>query len=118
MEQITELLKHKDYVRSISPQYKNHGNYNRDYRVYIETYDNPDILELQSKSPQITSKARTIVLTFSEDEYNTLKDLKKIYFEAESKDSEFIKRVIKLEHREKLREWETGGEPSFEVSDE
>lgn len=35
---ITEMLKAKEYIRSISQPYKNRG-INNDYRLYIETYD-------------------------------------------------------------------------------
>lgn len=35
---ITEMLKEKPYIRSISSLYKNRG-INNDYRLYIETYD-------------------------------------------------------------------------------
>ncbi len=38
VEGITELLKEKPYIRSISSPYKNRGISN-DYRIYIETYD-------------------------------------------------------------------------------
>ena len=38
VEGITELLKEKPYIRSISSPYKNRG-INNDYRLYIETYD-------------------------------------------------------------------------------
>lgn len=39
LKAITELLKSKEYIRSISTPYKNRGEYNKDYRLYIETYD-------------------------------------------------------------------------------
>lgn len=39
LQAITELMKNKDYVRSISQPYKNRGEYSKDYRLYIETYD-------------------------------------------------------------------------------
>ena len=49
IEQVTELLKHKEYVRNISPMIKNKGEYNKDYRVYIETYDNPELLHYDAQ---------------------------------------------------------------------
>ncbi len=39
LQAITELMKGKDYVRSISQPYKNRGEYSKDYRLYVETYD-------------------------------------------------------------------------------
>lgn len=55
---ITELLKEKEYIRSISQPYKNRG-INNDYRLYIETYDlQKDFITAAGKQPAITTKER------------------------------------------------------------
>lgn len=52
LKAITELLKSKEYIRSISTPYKNRGEYNKDCRLYIETYDSPEMIT-QIKAAQI-----------------------------------------------------------------
>ena len=117
LNQLTELLKGKSYVRSISAPYKNRGEYNKDYRLYIETYDSPETLTAikQLQKPQqpeqiTTEQGHQVIINFTEKEYKTLHDLKGLWLEGTSQDSDFIKRLIKMEYREKKEELEEGAD--------
>ena len=118
LQAITELMKGKDYVRSISQPYKNRGEYSKDYRLYVETYDlQPEQLKQIREPAEVKQIRETTVYTQAElnqivnlqTEYTiklnkgyirTLEDLAKTEEFKNYQLEEIVKELIKRAYKE------------------